>query len=188
MTAPPPTKLIITDYKNVSKYDKNAAIKCSYKPHGTKTPQSPLKVNSQTCCRRPQHNWVDAEWKSPLSNYLTVLWGRVERHVWANLSTSMKYVGRSGWQIRGERLTDSVTDRIRAFDETVCVCVWKDSRPKSSNLKGEQSSSTFFTCVSEKHKTVKGQKRQNVVDGMACPGCDPVEIKATLGTTYWPLE
>lgn len=52
----PPTKLIITDYKNVPKYVKNAAIKFSYKPHCTKTPQSPLKVYSQTCCRRPQHN------------------------------------------------------------------------------------------------------------------------------------
>lgn len=93
----PPTKLIITDYKNVPKHAKNAAIKFSYKPHDTKTPQSPLKVYSQTCCRRPQHNWVDAEWKSPLSNYLTMLWGRVERHMWANLSTSMKYAGRSGW-------------------------------------------------------------------------------------------
>ena len=51
-----PTNLIITDYKNVPKYAKNAAIKFSYKPHGTKTPQSPLKVYSQTCCHRPQHN------------------------------------------------------------------------------------------------------------------------------------
>lgn len=52
----PPTKLIITAYKNSPEYAKNVAIKLSYKPHGTKTPQSPLKVYDQTCCRRPRHN------------------------------------------------------------------------------------------------------------------------------------
>lgn len=58
-------------------------------------------VYSQTCCRKPQHNWVYAELKSPLSNYLTTLWWRVERYMRANLSPSMKYAGRSGWEIRG---------------------------------------------------------------------------------------
>lgn len=106
----PPTKLIITNYKNAPSYAKNAAIKFSYKPQRYKDSPVPLlKVYSQTCCHRPQHNWVDAEWKSPLSNYLTMRGGRVERHVWANLSTSVKYAGRSGWQIRGERLTDRLS-------------------------------------------------------------------------------
>lgn len=85
-------------------YDKNAAIKCSYKPHGTKTPQSPLKVYSQTCCRRPQHNWVDAEWKSPLSNYLTMLWGRVERHV--SQPVNFNEICWKKWPIDKEKLTD----------------------------------------------------------------------------------
>ena len=53
----PPTKMIITHYKNVPKYAKKyAAIKFSYKPHDTKTPQSPLKIFSEICRHKPQHN------------------------------------------------------------------------------------------------------------------------------------
>lgn len=107
----PPTKRMITNYKNAPRNAKNAVIKFSYKPHGTKTPQSPPSTRSLPCCRGPQHNWVDCEWKSPLPNYLTMLWGRVERQMWANLSASVNYAGRSGWKIRRDRLTDSATDR-----------------------------------------------------------------------------
>lgn len=67
------TKLIITRYKNVPNYAK----KCGYKIFIQTQWYKDSPVPSSILRRKPQHNSVDAEWKSPLSNYLTELWGPV---------------------------------------------------------------------------------------------------------------
>lgn len=144
-----------------------------------KDSQSPPVVYSLTRCRRPQRKWVDAEWKSPLSNYLTMLWGRVERRMWANLSTSMKYAGRSGRAIRAERRTVDtrpLTD-THSFEETERG---EDTWETRALLHLPRWPSTFF------HRLKLRQHHS-----LGCGGWDGLcrrPIKADKTKTSWPAD
>lgn len=115
---------------------KSTAIKCFIQTHDAKTPQSDF----QSRCRRPRHNWADAEWGSSLFNYCNHVprerereRRRVERRMWANLSASDETLEQSGLQY------------FQTFYH-------------QSPLKGPPTSTReFFTCILE-HCIDKGKK------------------------------